>query len=264
MSDVVYAYLEDNAAALNVSALAYVVRGDIDLPRLKAPSTAAAYLDELEESGQIYFEHDFIDIRCIDVLGLRDASFPLIDYLIAKLIYAQKLKRPRGFRNNSAPPNYNYPLKRSSLASCPLLWIGRQIAYYKREWWAKNIWHKRYPQYNWENNLGLRCADHHRHCWQHGPIFNVHHMDYIQQLPSYWLQLLDVFDLETCLGPNHYSDKDSWWDRYMGKSRFTSSITNQHNIRRMMALANGMYSPKFRENITPDIETYIHNAYLRD
>lgn len=263
MSPDIYVYLEEKVAALQISVVVYKILGDVDIDRIKSPSTAKEYLNELEQKQLIAYEHSFLDSRSVETLGLKETAFYAIDYLIAKLAYEQQIKDPRGYRSLAAPPNYNYPLKPSNLNKQPLLWVGRQIAYYKRQWWAANIWHKRYPQYGWDKNYGLICDDHVKRCLIHGPVFNVHHMDFIQSLPIRWANLLRKYDLDMLLGENLHVDKSTWWWKTLGGFSFTDNFT-KHGIKRMSAIATGVHEDWFKKDLDKDIKEYLYDPHIRE
>ena len=169
------------------------------------------YLEKLEEDEDIVYQHETIDVAEINVRGLDSVLKRRVEIYIPQFILKTRVKPACIYRNSKCPVSLHYKMEMVGSSSCVELRIARDISVVKRRWLILNHWHKSYPQYNWNENLGLPTLQQSLTCLQYGINYKYHYWEYLKTIPKVWLHVLKKYDMDFYFGRNYLNDPPEWW-----------------------------------------------------
>lgn len=195
----VFVYVEKLPAALDTSAVVYWIDNKYLEDRDRLKTSTVDYLNKLEVSGALKYNHFFIPVDRINHYGYNKAVRDYLEEQIPYTLNLYKIKADTFIRSANTPPSYYYPLAPKGFRKEPGLWVGEKIAKSKRKWWIKNFWHRRCPEYGWDRNLGKMTLDHTLKSLEFGIHPDLHYKWFQKKILLLALKLVKVHNPDLML-----------------------------------------------------------------
>lgn len=267
MSDF-YLYIDGGLAALSTSmTIVHITKEIVDYyshTKNKSLDEIEEYLDYLEEQGYILYDHEFIEVGEINVRGREETLRSKLEILIPKFMIQSHIQPDCIYRNKSCPPSY---YNRTVVQRCSEnvgLSIARYIGILKRKWFIDKHWHKCYPEYEWDINLGAPSYNQSLVCLTEGISYEYHYWDYLKTIPLIWLDRLKRFDVDYLFTIDYIKHPPIWWTNVFGKDCDFLSFMNDEQYKRTMSLARGIYiDTNFKETFLEVYPSIQNPKYIR-
>lgn len=267
----IYVYSEPIKGAMDINVV--VCHLTKPLKHVKASldvTDAAAYLEELQESHGLEYTHDVAKVSNINIAGYHSAVQQIIELLIPTHIWRYGLKNCNLYRIRGVPPSYYYKTVIAKEKQRPALVVPKYICQVKRHWWAVNVWHGLYPQYDWDKNLGMFNVEHAIKVLLAKEVSGEHYLDFITYIPKIWINEVKKFNLDILTEADYLNSREdniaAWWCEICKKKSFVDGLPLDTQLE-MARLTSGLYPDiAFRRYLKKELKTYVpafNTSHLR-